>query len=45
MYNLYVHVADGDGNIGQAKLMSVPMKWRLMSQGHRASGRLWQVNP
>ena len=44
VYNLYVQVAGGDGNVGQAVDVS-PNEMEVDESGHRASGDLRQVNP
>ena len=44
VYNLYVQVARGDGNIGQSVDVS-PNEMEVDESGHRASGSLRQVNP
>ena len=44
MYNLYVQVDGGDGNVGQAVDVS-PNEMEVDESGHRASGGLRQVNP
>ena len=43
VYNLYVQVAGGDGNVGQAVDVS-PNEMEVDESGHRASGGLRQVN-
>ena len=44
VYNLYVQVAGGDGNLGQAVDVS-PNEMEFDESGYRASGGLGQVNP
>ena len=44
VYNLYVQVAGGDGNVGQAVDVS-PNEMEVDESGHRASGGHRQVNP
>ena len=44
VYNLYVQVASGDGNVGQAVDVS-PNEMEVDESGHRASRGLRQVNP
>ena len=44
VYNLYVQVAGGDGNVGQAVDVS-PNEMEVDESGHRASGALRPVNP
>ena len=47
VYNLYVQVAGGEGNIGQAADVAdvSPNEMEVDESGHRASGGLRQVNP
>ena len=44
VYSLYVQVAGGDGNVGQAVDVS-PNEMEVDESGHRASRGLRQVNP